>query len=100
MSQDTHCIRMSMSIVHDHCSRQHQKQVVMNVSQRSGLYVDHPITELTGESSFPHPRNSNEHYVPTGVHCSRKGLNLAPSAHQRRWARYQRCLQRLVEQGT
>ncbi len=59
-----------MSIVHDHCSRQHQKQVVMKVSQRGGLYVDHLISELTGESSFAHPRNSNEHHILAGIHSS------------------------------
>jgi hypothetical protein len=61
---------MSMSIVHDHCSRQYQKQVVMKVSQRGRLYVDHLISELTGESSFAHPRNSNEHHILAGIHSS------------------------------
>jgi hypothetical protein len=39
VSQDPYRIRMSMSIVHDYCSRQHQKQVVMKVSQRRALGV-------------------------------------------------------------
>jgi hypothetical protein len=42
----------------------------MKVSQRGGLYVDHLISELTGESSFAHPRNSNEHYILAGIHSS------------------------------